>query len=222
MAGDREIYKQYGIHDCVSKPFLTQDLWNCLMKYFVPVRMQSVDEIVQGRQDETLYNSLILNFYKQNINKTEEINEAIGTGNIKLAHRLAHTLKSSAGQINKTILQEAAGYVENALKEGSNQVAPQQMQKLEMELDAVLLELKPLAEELALKEETPTVSLYNTEYSRKLLDELLPVLESGNAKCYEFLDELRHVPGSEELIEQITDFDLRSAVITLNKIRDEL
>ena len=222
MTGDRELYKQYGMLNCVSKPFLTQDLWSCLMKYFTPVRMQSIDEIMQGRRDESLQNSLNLNFYKQNKYKTEEINEAIKTGNIKLAHRLAHTLKSSAGQINKTILQEAARCVENALKDGSNQVDPQQMEKLEMELDAVLLELTPFVEELSLKEEAPSVSLYNRDYSMKLLNELLPMLESGDAKCYEFLDELRHVPGSEELIEQITDFNLKAAVTTLIRIKDEL
>ncbi|MCL2663847.1 MAG: ATP-binding protein [Oscillospiraceae bacterium] len=222
MAGDREVYRQYGLHECVSKPFLTQDLWNCLMKYLSPVRMQPIDELMQGRSDEALQNSLIRDFYRQNKNKTEELNNAIKTGNIKLAHRLAHTLKSSAGQINKTLLQEAARDVENALKNGSNRVASQQMEKLEMELDAVLLELAPLAEELSLQEKASAVNFYETNYSKKLLDDLLPLLESGDAKCYEFLDELRHVPGSEELIKQIQDFHLKEAVITLVKLKNEL
>lgn len=33
MTEDRDIYRQLGIQDCVSKPFTSQELWACLLKY---------------------------------------------------------------------------------------------------------------------------------------------------------------------------------------------
>jgi CheY-like chemotaxis protein len=37
MPNDMEIYKMSGIIDCVSKPFTSQELWHCLLKYFIPL-----------------------------------------------------------------------------------------------------------------------------------------------------------------------------------------
>ena len=37
MTEDMEIYKRSGMNDCVGKPFTSQELWHCLMKYFTPL-----------------------------------------------------------------------------------------------------------------------------------------------------------------------------------------
>jgi CheY-like chemotaxis protein len=37
MTNDRELYMKNGMRDCVGKPFVSQDLWRCLLKYFTPV-----------------------------------------------------------------------------------------------------------------------------------------------------------------------------------------
>jgi len=37
MPDDIELYKMIGMSDCVGKPFTSQELWHCLMKYFEPV-----------------------------------------------------------------------------------------------------------------------------------------------------------------------------------------
>ncbi|MCL2196938.1 MAG: ATP-binding protein [Treponema sp.] len=33
---DKDIYKKNGMNDCVGKPFTSQELWRCLMKYLTP------------------------------------------------------------------------------------------------------------------------------------------------------------------------------------------
>jgi PAS domain S-box-containing protein len=44
MAGDTELYKASGMNDCVGKPFTSQELWRCLLKYLTPVEnKQTVD-----------------------------------------------------------------------------------------------------------------------------------------------------------------------------------
>jgi len=37
MIDDVEIYKASGMHDCLGKPFTSQELWRCLLKYFKPL-----------------------------------------------------------------------------------------------------------------------------------------------------------------------------------------
>jgi len=37
MAEDIEVYNASGIHDCLGKPFASQELWRCLLKYFKPL-----------------------------------------------------------------------------------------------------------------------------------------------------------------------------------------
>jgi signal transduction histidine kinase/CheY-like chemotaxis protein len=36
MSNDKEIYRMNGMTDCVNKPFTSQELWKCLIKYFMP------------------------------------------------------------------------------------------------------------------------------------------------------------------------------------------
>jgi signal transduction histidine kinase/DNA-binding response OmpR family regulator len=161
MSNDREIYRKSGMSDCVGKPFTSQELWRCLMKYLHPVYWQSVDESqqrssgtaqtadmdpsrnirVEEIQVEEIHTVLQNLFLQNNLHKFEEIDNALQAGDIKLAHRLAHTLKSNAGQIGKTALQQAAAEVERQLKEGENQLSAEQLKALETELAAVLREL---------------------------------------------------------------------------------
>jgi HPt (histidine-containing phosphotransfer) domain-containing protein len=114
------------------------------LKYFKPVTWQKEDVPQRERADDELQQKLINSFCKNNKTKFEEINDAISVGNIVLAHRLAHTLKSNAGQLGKTLLQKAAEDIEERLKEGKNFVNPEQLETLKVELGLVLAELELL------------------------------------------------------------------------------
>jgi CheY-like chemotaxis protein len=144
MTGDMDMYKKSGMSDCVSKPFTSQELWRCLLKYFTPVDWQKEDAANREQSDQELRQKLIRAFVNNNGRKADEISAAIKTGDIKLAHRLAHTLKTNAGQLDKTALQEAAEAVEACLMDGGNLVSTQQMAVLKGELDAALAEFVPL------------------------------------------------------------------------------
>jgi len=37
MSDDMEIYKDSGMNDCLGKPFTSQELWHCLLKYLTPL-----------------------------------------------------------------------------------------------------------------------------------------------------------------------------------------
>jgi len=146
MADDMDVYKASGMKDCVCKPFTSQELWRCLLKYFTPVKKDdsiSDETITTGslpESDAEFQKTLRKVFYNSSINKYNEINDAINKKDIKLAHRLAHTLKGNAGQVGKTALQKAAAQVEHHLRDGINLVTEELFATLKTELDLVLSE----------------------------------------------------------------------------------
>jgi len=141
----------------------------------------------------------------------------IAIGDITLAHRLAHTLKSNAGQIGKPALQNIAAEIEASLKDGIIPAASQ-MNSLETELTAVLDELAPLLDESAAQINTGSP---NSEQTRALFEKLESMLENINPECVNLLDEIRAVPGAEKLAQQIEDYDFESAAKTLAEFKKD-
>jgi CheY-like chemotaxis protein len=140
MSNDREIYRNNGMYDCVGKPFTSQELWRCLMKYLTPLNKNNAEKNILLEADAEYHKMLQVYFVKSNQKKCEEIAGALQEGDIELAYRMAHTLKGNAGQLGKTILQKAAADVERQLKGGKNLVTPEQLKILENELTMVLNE----------------------------------------------------------------------------------
>ena len=221
MANDREIYRRSGMNDCVGKPFTSQELWRCLMKYLTPVAMEDVKKSVQIEADMEFQRSLQLLFVKSNRNKFEEITEALEKGDIEMAHRLAHTLKGNAGQIGKTILQQAALDVEHQLKDGHNMVTAEQLKTLEAELAMVLTELAPLLEEAAGRMQEDEIAEIDPEKTRELFGKLELLLKSGNPKCLDFSNELRKIQGSAKLVQHMEDFEFEMAFSSLEELKEK-
>jgi len=190
------------------------------MKYFKPVDWKAEDKTQFAQAEEELRKDLIKNFVSSNRNKINEIKDALNANDIKLAHRLAHTLRGNAGQLKKTFLQKAAEDVENRLKNGKNELAPEQMIALEKELKTVIEEFEPLVNSI-----TPAVQAneaLDITAARSLLEELEPVLKDGNTECLTYIDRLRLVPGSEELIRQMEGFKFKPAIETLAELKGKL
>jgi CheY-like chemotaxis protein len=146
MSGDLEIYKQSGMNGCIGKPFTSQELWRCLLKYLKPVNKQDTAQKSRSADIPVDYDlefkkTLIEVFLKSGQDRFNEIKSAIDCGDIKLAHRLVHSLKGNAAQIEKPALQRAAAAVELALKDEKNLVTSEQLVLLEKELNAALSEL---------------------------------------------------------------------------------
>jgi CheY-like chemotaxis protein/two-component sensor histidine kinase len=209
MVSELEKYKRHGIPDCLGKPFTSQELWHILLKYFVPV------ETVQIINDKDEYNESIeqqktlrLNFFKNNQAVHADIIKAVDAGDTKLAHRLAHTLKGNAGLLGKTGLRSAASDVETLLKDGIESVWENKMKILKEELTLVLEEFKLLLEETSVQEKPKVL---DTEQVLTLFEKLMPMLDKNNPECMDLLDNIRAVPGTEGLIQQIENFDFSKA-----------
>jgi len=225
MSNDMEIYKLRGIKDCLGKPFLSQELWCCLMGYFNPISMEDPDSDGQKKDqpedNDEFKKTLKLMFAKSNQNKYGEIIKALEEGDIKLAHRLVHTLKSNAGQIGKINLQKAAAAVENQLKGEKNLATGEQLNILEIELTLVLNEISPLLEEsanLSVPETTVETKSLSPDETLELIRKIKPLLKSSNVQCLNFINDLRAIPESETLVQQMEDFDFDVAFLTLAEL----
>jgi len=220
MSHDRELYNNNGMVDYVGKPFTSQELWHCLMRYFTPISLQEEDKAQRIADENELRNKLIINFLNNNQNKYTEIVDAINADDIKLAHRLAHTLKGNAGQLKKALLQRAAGDIEYALADGENRVSWDQLKIFKKELGAVIEEFSLIA-----KGVTPRKSAseaYDTDSAHKLLKELEPLLKKGNPECLLLIEKLRAIPGSKDLIQKMEAFDFKSAMELLDGLIKEI
>ena len=220
MANDKEVYSKVGMKDIIGKPFSSQELWKCLRKYLTPVNYQQVKAPQREAIDKKLYQRLVNVFVAHNKDKFSEIESAVDSGDIKLAHRLVHTLKSNAGQLNKPNLQQIATEVEKCLKSGENQTIPEQMEALKTELNATIKELEPMV--LTSGSAKDPDEQPNTVASRSLLRKLKPLLKDSDFDCLSYVDKLRSVNGSEELIRQIESLDFQLAVKALDELMEKL
>jgi len=231
MSDDREMYMNSGMSGFVGKPFTSQELWRCLLQYFKPVNWYNEDEEQQRLADEELRIKLIDNFVRSNRGTYQKISSSLSSGDIELAHRLSHNLKSNAGQLGKTRLQKASEIVESRLRGGENNASIQEMEILEEELAAVLEEFQ-----LEVKESNDKISKINRQDSSakaseaerldnsaksKLFRELEPVLRDSDPECLQFIDRLQLVPESEDLIQRIEAFDFKSAMNALSKLKEK-
>jgi len=218
MSGELDNYKKSGMYDCVGKPFTTQELWRCLLKHLKPVSVSEQDEAVQSKENDELQKLLRIKFVHDNKNKYIEIVEAIASEDITLAHRLAHTLKSNAGQIGMRELQNASQAIEALLKNNEKPTA-KLMISLEAELKAAIKELTPLLDKPA---EQPECEPLNTEQILALVAKLEPMLKSRNAECLDLLDDIRLIPGADSLVQQIEKYNFKLAAKELTELKNRM
>jgi len=214
MSADIDLYKEAGMLDCVGKPFTSRELWRCLMKYLKLVEIQAESPTQREKADKKLTMQLMKSFIKNNKEKAAEIDRALKDGDIALAHRLAHTLKSNAGQLRKSLLQRAAEEIESRLKTGESFVTAYQIRVLESELNDVLEEITPLVSNAPV-DEYKSGKTADAKTSLELLTMLKPMLKENDLDSLKHIEELKEIEGSGELIRQLEDFEFKPAMKSL-------
>jgi CheY-like chemotaxis protein len=219
MPNDRELYSDAGMIDYLGKPFTSQELWKCLSKYLKPSEWKKENSTELKKTEDEFWQKLLNLFVKNYKDKFIEIEEALETGDIELAHRIVHTLKGNAAQLKFTGLQQAAGEVEDSLKNKENNTTKEQLITLKEQLDAVLAQIVPLVTEPDNQQaEDLTVERLDTATELELIKKLQPMLASGNPQCLELIEELRSIPNAKEVIKYMEDFDFKQALEALKKI----
>ncbi|MDR3011801.1 MAG: transporter substrate-binding domain-containing protein [Chitinispirillales bacterium] len=218
MVDELEVYKKNGMPNFLGKPFTAQELWRILLKYLTPTSVTAVDNNEQTRDTDELLRKLQFNFVKNNQNLYNNIVEAITLGDLKLAHRLAHSLKGNSGQIGKKKLQNIAAEIEASLKDGVTLPTDEKMNQLRNELTLTLEELQQtLNKHIAQSEAKPMTA----EQISALFEKIEPMLKNINPNVVNLLDDLRAIPGMEEFVLQVENYNFESAAQTLAKLKTE-
>jgi CheY-like chemotaxis protein len=218
MVSEVENYKKHGMPDFLGKPFTSQELWRVLLKYLTPVSSSMMNEEEQARDTDELLNMLRINFARNYQSVYDDIVDAIANNDITLAHRIVHTLKGNAGQIGERELQDAATKVEAELKGmrnaecGMRNISESAMERLKSEFTPVIKKLQPL---LASDVSNSAFRIPHSE----LFTSLNLMLKNINPKAINLLDDLRAIPGTEEVARYIENFDFEPAIRALAELK---
>jgi hypothetical protein len=96
------------------------------------------------------------------------------------------------------------------------------MTALETELNAALAELGPQVVDLTGRRTAADAEPVSVESGLELIGKLEPLLELGDTGAKQYIYELRHIKGGEDLIQQIEDFDFDLALATLAELKKSL
>jgi len=219
VAGAREMFLSNGFNDFISKPIDASELQELVKKYLPPDKVHAVDasenkQAIMEKEDE-LRLKAILTFVKENQNTFTQIKDSLSSGDIKTAHRIAHTLKSSSGFLGRKELQEAAFSLEMSLHGENPEYTPKQLSVIERELSSALRDFQPIVDEA--ERDKPDVVQIDAEELKVMLNELKPLLESADFGASGFVEKLQGIEGMEELAERIDDYDFEGALEVLNK-----
>jgi CheY-like chemotaxis protein len=222
ISGAREMFMENGFNDFISKPINAAELQEIVKKYLPPHKVSTAVKDKDQQQaarskEEELREKAILTFFKENQDTLERINGSLSSGDTKTAHRIAHTLKSSAGYLGKKALQEAAFSLETSLGLTPPNYTADQLRVLERELASALTEFAPLAEK-AESEKRETVQI-SAEALAVLLAELRPLVEGGNYEASGFVERLQTIEGLGDLAERIEEYDFDAALQLIDELQ---
>ncbi|MBT3219551.1 MAG: PAS domain S-box protein [Proteobacteria bacterium] len=155
MAEDRKRAFAAGMNDHVAKPIDVGDLFDVLEKWLKPRELElapvsplNVEVAVRRLAgNKKLYHRILFKFANSEAQVVEEIDAAIGSDDLELASRLAHTVKGVAGNLGAESLQEAAASLELALKKREMARITELMAPMSRELERVLQCISSLEKE---------------------------------------------------------------------------
>jgi signal transduction histidine kinase/DNA-binding response OmpR family regulator len=149
MGADREICRQAGMNDHVSKPIDPDAMFATVMKWIKPRRVQpseppapkvqaaapqnlpdlpeidgvdSKDGLKRVGGNSRLYRDLLIKFAAKHSSAAPQIADALHIGDRNAAERIAHTVKGVAGNIGIKPVRFAAERLEKAIRESDSAV----------------------------------------------------------------------------------------------------
>jgi len=225
LIGQKEEYIKDGFDGFISKPIQTKLLNSVLNEH---IRDKQPPEVLESarasakkiehenidnyQNNAELMKKLRKDFVRGQKDAMAEINEALAKSDIENARILSHSLKGLAGLIQEDRLMQAAEIVEQAILNEENPTK-ESLELLERELTAVLKSIGKPEKELIVVNEPD-------EKAMELLDKLRPLLESYNAECMDFLDELKALPETAILVRQIEQIEFNEALKSLEILAD--
>jgi len=213
----REMFMENGFSDFISKPIEISKLLDVVKKHLPADKLLMVACPTENKERLRLEDELLrkakVTFVKDNKETYDFLTDSLNKRDYKTAHRIVHTLKSSAGYLGKKVLENVAFSMEMSIQ-ASGEYTLEQLKTLERELSSALNEYEPLVIEA--EAERPDAEQVDDEKLKSLLTELKPLLEKGDFGASDYVEKLHAIIGMEELAELIDDYDFEGALKLLN------
>lgn len=239
------------MNDHVSKPIDPDNLFSTLMRWAKPLPKQAVgpqasftsikasDEVVlpeiaginladglnRVAGNRRLYRELLGEFAGKQSDAAAQISTALERRDLKLAERIAHTVKGVAGNIGITEVQSVAQKLENALHDGDGKVSALLVEFAGLMGTQVHAIKKALRDSASPVPEKSRTSPFNAEAAAAAIARLRILLEAGDGDADESFQGLQDTVGGavekmhlEQLGALITDFDFDAALVKLDEI----
>ena len=219
MSNDLELYKASGMSDTVGKPFTANELWRCLITFLPVESYTAINQSRQAAEDSKSLKLMKTNFVTNNQTIFSEFTASINSDDLKTAHRIAHTIKSNAGQIGEKRLQSAAAVAEAMLAGGKNQLSDEHIKNLESELTLVLNELAPLLNEKMFTGKSDSLDIGK---ALELIEKLEPMLKNRDTKCVKLIEDVYAIPGMENLAKFIMGYKFKQALAEAESLKERL
>jgi HPt (histidine-containing phosphotransfer) domain-containing protein len=182
------------------------------------------DGIGRVMGDRALYRRMLGRFRDDYRNGVSPLRGAIASGDSRLAHRLAHTLKGASGMISAPVLHQQASVLELALRSTSAGQAGL-LAALDGALSAVLEAIeRVLASEPAHGQPAP---LHAAQPGQDLVARLAGLLAAGDGAAVDLLEQagpsleaLLGEAGLGEVALAAKEFDFERALAALRRIVD--
>ncbi|MEO5339852.1 MAG: response regulator [Magnetococcus sp. MYC-9] len=245
MEEDRQKCLAVGMNDHVGKPINLHDLYSTLAKW---VAMElPPDDMPRPLQDGTaplpalpgvdtaaglerlagnrsLYEKLLHQMVEEHTQDAERIAQALAHGDHALAERLAHTLKSIAGQLGAHALHKAARNLEEGIAQRSGQL--DRFKKVfDESLSEVMQSLATFSSRSSVPAESAAVATLDGAELAPLLQQLAGLLREQDSKADTLLDPLcarlrgHPLAGlSHALTQHLKHYDYESALESLGEI----
>jgi CheY-like chemotaxis protein len=222
LSGAKEMFLSNGFNDFISKPIKTQELIRVLKDWIPPEKIQertddgNSGEPEHSAMEDELFRKSIVTFVKGNKDTMENLIDAIDLKDMKTAHRMAHTLKSSAGYLKLTKLQDAAASLEDSLHGKPPRYTSAQLDVLSKELESALHKYDYVLSES--HSDNNEIEQIDKSELTSLLAELKPLLEKGNFDAVNYVNRLKGSEETKKLAELVDDFDFEGALRELSII----
>ena len=214
VKGAREMFLDNGFDDFISKPIDINELREVIKKYLPPEKLKIEIDAESSKDDldkeKDLHIKLIKTFVKDNRRTYEKISSSLKNGDTQTAHRIAHTLKSSAGYLGKKELHKVSLSLEKSLSNTPPEYTETQLKTLETELTSALTDFENIID--ASRDEKTQLKQIDDNDLAALLSELEPLLKNGEIGSMEYVDKLKGISGMMEIAELIEDYDFTGAL----------
>lgn len=139
--------------------------------------------------DGALYLRMLRRFQQDHPPEARPIRAALASADLALAHRLAHTLKGSAGMIGAHLLHARAASVEQRLRTDGACADDSDVVLLELALQDVLLAIERLLEGVPTAGHHPAMAVPAAAAVGALLRQLAVLLDTGDGAALDLLEQ---------------------------------